>query len=1020
MISLHVGGLGALLLALPLALSHHHAIASQPSATKLVHESQSDQTQASEPSQSGKPDRPNVVVILADDLGYGDVQAFNPKSKIPTPNLDRLAREGVRFGDAHSPSGVCTPTRYALLTGRYSWRGRLKRGVLFPPRDAPLIEKDRSTLGSLFKKHGYKTACIGKWHLGIGWARNDKGKVDFNAPFREGPTTRGFDEYFGIAASLDMVPYAYLQQDRPTAPVTERQPGIGFPRFVRKGPRATDFDPGECLDKLSERACAFVAREAKDKNRPFFLYFPLTAPHKPVWPAPRFQGRTKLGPYGDFIVQTDATVGALLDALDKAGVADDTLVVFTSDNGSFMYRIPEGKPGHADKETAHGFHAARHQSNHIWRGTKADVYEGGHRVPFLVRWPGRASAGQRCDATLCHVDLFATFADLLGHEIAADEGEDSYSFLPLLKHPGAAHSRPPVIHHSANGMFAIREGRHKLILGNGSGGRQRPRGKPFVKPYQLYDMQSDPSETKNLAAAHPELVERLSKLVATWLAQGWSVPHKRRRAAPKKTDGTRRGGKQQRQAAKSCPQTWPPMLRATSSAWNRFRGPNGQGVVDDHPLPVDFGPDKNCAWKVDVPLGHSSPVVWRDRVYVTGSEKDGSLYTLCIDRASGDVRWKRRVPRNRKEDYDKRNNAASATPCCDERGVVTFFPDFGMVAYDPDGREQWRHALGPYDNVYGMGASPVMHRGRVFLACDQQTNSYLLAVSRKDGQTLWRKERPFALSGHCTPIFFPHDAAANPQLILPGSFYLDAYDVRNGKRPWFVRGLCFEMKSTPVHDGTTLYINGYGSPLNQPGQQVNVPKWKKALADYDKDNDKLVDKAEMPRSRAKIFFGFVDLDKNDVLDEHEWGFLEAALASQNGMLAIKVGGKGDVTKSNTVWSYRRSVPQLPSPLLYRGVLYMLNDQSGLIVLLDPKSGEPFVRGRLEDARDNYYASPIAGDGKVYFVSQGGLVSVVRAGKKLETLKVHDLGEQCYATPAIDRGQILIRTTKTLYCFGKKS
>lgn len=940
--------------------------------------------------------RPNVVVILADDLGYGDVQAFNPASKIPTPNLDRLAKQGVRFTDAHSPSAVCTPTRYALLTGRYSWRSSLKRGVLFPPGDAPLVERGRATLGSLFRDHGYRTACVGKWHLGIGWARDEAGKVDFDQPFTDGPTTRGFDEFFGIAASLDMVPYAYLQQDRPTARLTEVQPGVRFPQFVRKGPRAPNFNPDEVLDTLTLRATQFIEREAETKA-PFFLYFPLTAPHKPVWPAKRFRGKTKFGTYGDFIVQVDATVGTVMAALDRARVAENTLVVFTSDNGSFMFRTPADKPDHFDLKRVQGFHVARHQSNHVWRGTKADIYEGGHRVPFIVRWPGKAREGASSLATLCHVDFFATFADLLGHEVAADEGEDSYSFLPLLASPDAAHERPPVIHHSVNGTFAIRSGRYKLILSEGSGGRQKPRGKPFGEPYQLYDLASDPSETDDIAAANPEIVARLRAVVGKWRNSDRSVQRKDTPKEPPK--------KSEQKPVKH------------SRLWNRFRGPNGSGVVDGHELPSVFGPDQNCAWKIPVPLGHSSPVVWGDRIYLTGLEKD-SLVTLCLDRASGKLRWKRDAPRPRNEKFDKRNNAASATPFCDARGVVVFFPDFGLLAYDPDGDEQWRHALGPFHNIYGMGASPIVHQGRVFLPCDQQKDSFLIALSREDGRKLWRVERPFALSGHCTPILYPHASDPKAQLVLPGSFYLDAYDVTSGSRDWYVGGLTCEMKSTPVLHGDVVLINGYGSPLNQPGNQVSVPRFEAALEQFDANRDGVVSQKEMPKTRARMYFDFVDRDGDGSLDAEDWSVLEATLAAQNGMLAIRVGGKGgDVTKTNTLWAYRRPVPQLPSPLLYRGILYMLGDQSGLITLLDPDDGTTILRGRLKDAQDNYYASPVAGDGKIYFVSQGGLVSVVRAGKELETIHVHDLGEQCYATPAIVHGKLLLRTTTTLYCFG---
>lgn len=467
--------------------------------------------------------------------------------------------------------------------------------------------------------------------------------------------------------------------------------------------------------------------------------------------------------------------------------------------------------------------------------------------------------------------------------------------------------------------------------------------------------------------------------------------------------------------------------------WDRFRGPNGSGVVEGHALP------KACdattlVFEVEVPLGHSSPVVRDGRLYLTGIEAavskaaaagegaEGSkatardaLTTLCLDAKTGKTLWQRSVPRERREAYDERNNAAAPTPCCDENGVVAFFPDFGLIAYDLEGREAWRRELGPFRNVYGMGASPILDATTVYLVCDQQQDSFVLALDRKSGKERWRRARPLALSGHCTPIFVAD--AEHRRLIVPGSFLLDAYDVASGERAWFVSGLACEMKSTPVVSGTTIFINGYASPLNQPGNQVEVPSFRVALEDFDKDKDGHISKQEAPKNRAMSYFDFVDRDGKGALDADEWELLRAALASQNGMLAIRAGGSGDRSKENVVWAYRRQVPQLPSPLLYQGLLYMLGDQSGLVTILDPQDGNVVLRGRLRDGQDNYYASPVAGDGKVYFVGESGLVSIVRAGKELESLGVFDLGERCYATPAIDEGRLFVRSTKRLRCYG---
>ena len=350
---------------------------------------------------------PNIVFILADDMGYGDVHALNPKSKIPTPHLDRLAREGMTFTDAHSPSAVCTPTRYGVLTGRYCWRSRLKRGVLngFSP---PLIERNRPTVASFLNAQGYATGIVGKWHLGLGFAKSADGKsLDFNKPIDHGPKELGFVFSYVIPASLDFPPYVYIRDGQVTEAKTVNQPAQKFPAFLRRGPRAADLIMTDVLDHLSEQAAGFIERKSKAKKRqPFFLYFPLTAPHKPVLPHPRFKGKTKLGPYGDFIVQVDWTVGQILKKLDDCGIADETLVIYTSDNGSFMRRSvsPEAARGasvdHVADETVQAYLAANHTANYEFRGTKTDIWEAGHRVPFFARWPDKIKPTSKCSKTI--------------------------------------------------------------------------------------------------------------------------------------------------------------------------------------------------------------------------------------------------------------------------------------------------------------------------------------------------------------------------------------------------------------------------------------------------------------------------------------------------------------------------------------------------------------------------------------------------------------------------------------------
>jgi arylsulfatase A-like enzyme len=455
------------------------------------------------------PARPNIVIILADDMGYGDPQPYNPQSTIPTPNLTRLAQEGMLFTDAHSPSAVCTPTRYGLLTGRYAWRTRLKNGVLFPPNDPPLIETNRTTLPQLLQQQGYTTACVGKWHLGIDWARNTNDEVDFDQPFRHGPNEAGFDEFFGIAGSLDMVPYGFYRNHHPVQPFTTNQPAQPFPQFVREGPRAPDFRPDEVLDRLTAEATNFI-QSASTSTKPFFLYLALTAPHKPTWPAQRFRNKTQLGPYADFVHQTDWSVGQILNTLDSTSTTSNTLLFFTSDNGSYMYRRPNHLPDHSNDASIHGYAPKNHQPNGPWRGTKADIFEAGHRIPLLVRWPHQITPKSSSHQTVCLTDLFATCADILNVSLTQDTAPDSTSLLPLLTQTSTRFERPPVIHHSVNGTFSIRQGPWKLILSNGSGGREQPAGKPFAPPHQLYNLTTDPTESTNTILQFPEITSQLS------------------------------------------------------------------------------------------------------------------------------------------------------------------------------------------------------------------------------------------------------------------------------------------------------------------------------------------------------------------------------------------------------------------------------------------------------------------------------------------------------------------------------
>jgi arylsulfatase A len=470
-------------------------------------------------------DQPNIVVILADDLGYGDIQVLNPeRGRIKTPHFDRLAREGMTFTDAHSGSSVCTPTRYGLLTGRYAWRTRLQRSVLDNYLD-PLIAADRLTLPRMLQQQGYHTACIGKWHLGYtieggqgapkkaaaapnkaGAGRKQGGDDDgrtlgrhpgapLGARSADGPVTRGFDIFFGFHHSRMME--SVFEQDR----VTELLPAV------------------EMLPRLAARARRYVAERAQS-GKPFFLYLPLSSPHTPIVPSKHWEGKSGLGKYADFVMETDWAVGEVLAALEEAGVAGNTLIIATSDNGC-------SPAAGTDKLEAQG-----HFASAQFRGYKADIWEGGHRVPFFVRWPGRVQPGSRSDALVCLTDLMATFADVVRVKLPANAAEDSISFVPALLARGPT-ARTSVVHHSINGRFSLRDGPWKLELCPGSGGWAKPtdadaarQGLPAV---QLYDLSQDIAEQDNLQAGQPERVKRMTAQLQKIVGDGRSTPGPRQR-----------------------------------------------------------------------------------------------------------------------------------------------------------------------------------------------------------------------------------------------------------------------------------------------------------------------------------------------------------------------------------------------------------------------------------------------------------------------------------------------------------
>lgn len=472
-----------------------------------------------------KQKQPNIIFILADDMGYGDVSYFDNNSKLKTENLDRMAQEGVVFTDAHSSSSVSTPTRYGILTGRYNWRSTLKNNVLYG-YDKALIPADRETMASMLRKNGYTTAGIGKWHLGWDWDNIDAGKdkVDFSKPVQNGPTTRGFDYFYGFCGSLDMAPYVYIENDMPTSLPDRETVNEGKYSWWRKGPTGADFVHEEVLPNLVDRACNYIKEKAK-ADQPYFLYLPLPAPHTPMLPTEEFRGKSGIGEYGDFVLMVDAMVGKVLQAVKESGEDGNTIVVFTTDNGC--------SPAAGIKE----MEAQGHRPNSIYRGHKADLFDGGHRIPCILRWP-EGTKPHEVRQTVCLTDFYATFAAINGYKLMDSEGEDSYNLLPaIVSETEIDPIREATVHHSIDGQFTIRQGDWKLLLSASSGGWSAPTptdtlALDSLPPIQLYNMKDDPSETTNVEAEHPEIVSRLRALMAKYVREGRSTP-----GAPQKNDG---------------------------------------------------------------------------------------------------------------------------------------------------------------------------------------------------------------------------------------------------------------------------------------------------------------------------------------------------------------------------------------------------------------------------------------------------------------------------------------------------
>lgn len=464
--------------------------------------------------------KPNLIYILADDMGYGDISALNEHCGFTTKYLDQMAGRGMCFTDAHATSAVCTPSRYGILTGRYNWRSRLKSHVMGGYSE-PLIEEGRRTVGDLLKEKGYRTIMIGKWHLGMNFAKEPGfvempgfdacDHVDYGRRIDRSPTANGFDYFYGISASLDMPPYIYIENDRFTALPDHVTKGTGKGYF-REGPTAPGFVHAHVLDELTDKVLEQIE---ENRERPFFLYFPMPAPHTPILPAERFWGKSGTNEYGDFVLHVDDVVGRIQRKLQETGLLDNTIVIYTSDNGCSP---AAGFPELLEKG---------HNPSYVFRGAKADIYEGGHRVPLIVQWPGQIPAGSFCDRVVCLSDLMATVCDLLGIDMKEEDGVDSVSNLSLWKKPDGPEVREDVIHQSIDGSLSIRKGKWKLAMCPGSGGWSAPQpGEEAAEAprFQLYDLSLDIGEQRNVIEAHPEEARELRGILKRHILRGRSTP----------------------------------------------------------------------------------------------------------------------------------------------------------------------------------------------------------------------------------------------------------------------------------------------------------------------------------------------------------------------------------------------------------------------------------------------------------------------------------------------------------------
>ncbi len=469
------------------------------------------------------------------------------------------------------------------------------------------------------------------------------------------------------------------------------------------------------------------------------------------------------------------------------------------------------------------------------------------------------------------------------------------------------------------------------------------------------------------------------------------------------------------------------VLLASGADWPMFRGVNGSGVADVANAPVEFGPNKNVVWKTELPFGHSSPVITGDLIFLTGAiggervdagrgdkviDQGGKLFTFCLDRKSGRILWRREAPRPRIERYQQVNSPASPSAATDGVNVFIFFADYGILSYTKDGAERWRAPLGPFNNVNGHGSSPIVFEDLVILVCDQDAGSFLIALDKTTGRERWRVDRSEVTRSYVTPaVFRPKNGPA--ELIVPGAYQVTSYNAATGEKLWWVRGFSWQPKSLPVIDGDMIYVHGWegGGEAESPSE---TPAWEEALRLYDANKDGRIVQDEIDLKMRKSFY-LMDLDGKGYLAPRDWDFYRARRAARNTLLAIRHGGRGDVTNSAVVWRMQKFLPNVPSPLLYQGVLYLVKD-GGILSSVNPKTGEIYKQGRLVGALDTYYSSPVAGAGKIYLFSQTGIGTVLKAGPQWEPLATIDMDEPVFSTPAFVDDRMYLRTRGYLYCF----